>query len=431
MQRDLATVLGLLAVAAPVVLLPGCADSGMDVAADRSRQEARPDAPQDARRQAREEASPPTAEDGSAEPPPSIRAWMDRLTVDHEYDPVTGFIVARQTIALPVILSAAPSLDEAVRIASEDDRLVIAFATADRCAPCQQYKKDALNDPRVVAMLGDPRLLPTHVEVDARPDLATTHLGGAAIPMTYALRDGRPIASLRGQRSADELIARNRHLGDQPMVCPHVPAGGAQALAGDPDWLGFSTDSAMLALVSQLIGPDIILWGTNLFAKPARTGRRVPFHRDGRYWPIEPLATATVWLAVDDASRANGCLRVVPGSHRARTVGAHHTSTRPEDLIPETLEPAEYSEADAVDIELEAGQMVVFDVFTVHGSNPNPSGRRRAGYAMRYMPSTSHFNHAAAERRDQPGNAHHTRPLFLLRGIDRCGRNDLRVGHPG
>lgn len=148
-------------------------------------------------------APPPPA----SEPPPAIRAWMDRLTVRHDYDPATGFIVARETIALPDIIAAAPPLDEAIGIASAQGRVVIAFATADRCAPCQQYKKDALNDPRVIARLGDPRLLATHVEVDRRPDLAREHLGSLAIPMTYALRDGRRIAELRGQRSADELLA--------------------------------------------------------------------------------------------------------------------------------------------------------------------------------------------------------------------------------
>lgn len=143
----------------------------------------------------------------SEQPPPHIQAWMDRLTVEHAYDPKTGFIVAKKAVALPAMLESAPPLDEAIRIAGASGRTVIAFATADRCAPCQQYKKDALNDPRVLARLADARLLATHVEVDRRPDLAKAYLGGPAIPMTYALRDGRAISTLRGQRSADELLA--------------------------------------------------------------------------------------------------------------------------------------------------------------------------------------------------------------------------------
>jgi thioredoxin-like negative regulator of GroEL len=86
-------------------------------------------------------------------------------------------------------------------------RTVIVFVTADRCAPCQQYKQDALNDPTVLARLADARLLPTHLEVDRSPGLADDHLGSRSIPMTYALRDGRVVADLPGQRSAVELVA--------------------------------------------------------------------------------------------------------------------------------------------------------------------------------------------------------------------------------
>jgi thiol-disulfide isomerase/thioredoxin len=146
------------------------------------------------------------AADASA-PPEAIQAWMDRLTVPHEYDPATGFIVAKETVQLPPEIGDAPPLDQAVAAAATDGRTVIAFATADRCAPCQQYKKDALNDPRVVERLGDDRLIATHVEVDRAPELAEKYLGARSIPMTYALRDGEAVAELRGQRSADELLA--------------------------------------------------------------------------------------------------------------------------------------------------------------------------------------------------------------------------------
>lgn len=151
-------------------------------------------------------AAPVESPEGST-PPPAIQAWMDRLTVPHRYDPETGFIVATQTVALPPEIGEAPPLDQAVAIAASDGRTVIAFATADRCAPCQQYKKNALNDPRVIERLGDARLIATHVEVDRAPELADRYLGGGAIPMTYALRDGERIAMLRGQRTAEDLLA--------------------------------------------------------------------------------------------------------------------------------------------------------------------------------------------------------------------------------
>lgn len=139
--------------------------------------------------------------------PESIRAWMDRLTVPHEYDPETGFIVAREVIGLPQVIASGPPVPEALAIGVETSRLVVVFATADRCAPCQQYKKSALNDPDVVAALGKPGFLATHIEVDREPEAARAVLGSLAIPMTYMFADGKQVAVLPGQRSAAELLA--------------------------------------------------------------------------------------------------------------------------------------------------------------------------------------------------------------------------------
>ena len=147
----------------------------------------------------------PVPQEPPKAPPPAIKAWMDRLTVAHEYDPKTGFIVARETVALPALIAEAPPLDKAIAEAGSS-RIVIAFVTADRCAPCQQYKRDALNDAAVIARLSDARFLPTHLEVDRSPALADAHLGTRSIPLTYALRDGKVIAELRGQRSAADLV---------------------------------------------------------------------------------------------------------------------------------------------------------------------------------------------------------------------------------
>ncbi|MBU3727750.1 MAG: thioredoxin family protein [Phycisphaerales bacterium] len=151
-------------------------------------------------------ASAPPAAPAPNEPPPKIRAWMDRLTVPHDYDPKTGFIVARATTPLPPVIASAPPLDQAIADAGSI-RTVIVFVTADRCAPCQQYKLDAIGNPDVVARLSEPRFLPTHLEVDRSPQLAERYLGTQSIPMTYALRDGTVIAQLPGQRSAADLLA--------------------------------------------------------------------------------------------------------------------------------------------------------------------------------------------------------------------------------
>ena len=142
----------------------------------------------------------------AAPPPPNIQAWMDRLTVAHEYDPETGFIVAREVVDLPPLLRDAPPLERSVEQGRREGRPVVVFATADRCAPCQQFKRDALNDPIVIRRLASTGWIATHVEVDREHDAAVRILGSAGIPVTYLIVDGQVVDRLPGQRSAKELL---------------------------------------------------------------------------------------------------------------------------------------------------------------------------------------------------------------------------------
>lgn len=89
-------------------------------------------------------------------------------------------------------------------------------------------------------------------------------------------------------------------------------------------------------------------------------------------------------------------------------------------------------ESTARDVELQPGEMSLHDVYLIHGSRANTSPRRRAGLALRYMPATSHFDRAMF----RPGESTSTylvdfsrRPIWLVRGADRTGKNDFRTGH--
>ena len=87
------------------------------------------------------------------------------------------------------------------------------------------------------------------------------------------------------------------------------------------------------------------------------------------------------------------------------------------------------SEADAHarDVVLSPGMFSIHDVYMIHGSNRNDSGKHRAGLVFRFMPPTSHFDRALARRQSsEPGGVDISgRQLHLLRGIDRCGKNDV------
>ena len=101
-------------------------------------------------------------------------------------------------------------------------------------------------------------------------------------------------------------------------------------------------------------------------------------------------------------------------------------------VLDQEIDADAFDQSAARDVELQPGQMSPHDVYLVHGSRANTSPRRRAGLALRYMPATSHFD------RDlfRPGESTSTylvdfssRPIWLVRGVDRTGRNEFSTGH--
>ena len=190
----------------------------------------------------------------------------------------------------------------------------------------------------------------------------------------------------------------------------------------DLGFLNYARHPGILDMVAQLIGPDIALWNSSLFAKPARVGTRTPWHQDGEYWPIRPLATCTVWIALDASTRENGCLRFLPGTHRGRTLASHHHNDAAGNALPLELDAEHVDESKAVDVELQPGQVSLHDVYLMHGSEPNTSGHPRRGMTLRFMPTSSVYHH---DLRNNAVDAQRT--VFLLRGTDRSGHNDFRL----
>ena len=111
-------------------------------------------------------------------------------------------------------------------------------------------------------------------------------------------------------------------------------------LSHDLGFLNYARDPKILDMVAQLIGEDICLWNMSFFAKPALNGKKTPFHQDGEYWPIQPLATCTVWIAVDEATVENGCLRYIPGSHKPHRLLAHEVKDDPNYTLNRELLPS-------------------------------------------------------------------------------------------
>jgi hypothetical protein len=234
----------------------------------------------------------------------------------------------------------------------------------------------------------------------------------------------------RMRASLDRLLAARSDIPPESLICPHIPAGGAHGAAAAAEWLEYCTNPQILDLVEQLIGPDIILWGSQVFCKPARIGREVPWHQDGQYWPIKPLATCSAWIALDDVDAHNGCMRYIPGSHASGSIYEHRVTDREGIVLNQEVDPSSFDASSARDDVLQAGQFSLHDVFLIHGSGPNRSSRRRAGFVIRYMPATSLFERSGGWKQSQSGVSFNLsrRPIWLVRGQDRAG-NDYRLGH--
>jgi ectoine hydroxylase-related dioxygenase (phytanoyl-CoA dioxygenase family) len=238
----------------------------------------------------------------------------------------------------------------------------------------------------------------------------------------------------RLREALDRLLRDNPSVRPEKLISAHLARSGGRAndegVRGQAEFLALARNEQILDAVEQLIGPDIILWGCHVFCKPAGDGHETPWHQDGHYWPIRPLATCTVWVALDASTTENGCLRVIPRSHLARTSHPHLHEDRQDLVLQQRLPESTFDASSAVDLELLPGQMSMHDVYMVHGAAANHSARRRAGVALRYMPGSSVFERDLDPVAGRSGvtTSFATRPLWLLRGRDRTGRNDFRIG---
>jgi hypothetical protein len=176
-----------------------------------------------------------------------------------------------------------------------------------------------------------------------------------------------------------------------------------------------ATHPRVLDAVEAVLGPDIVLLASNFFCKyPAeeRGERFVAWHQDVTYWGLEPPRAITAWIAIDDADVENGCMSVIPGSHRAGLL-EHGKSTRAGNLLSINQEVPDglVDEARAVSMPLRAGQMSLHDGMLLHGSYPNRSTRRRCGLAVRFT--------TPDVRQVSPNSLRgYYRPV-LVRGVDR------------
>ena len=182
-------------------------------------------------------------------------------------------------------------------------------------------------------------------------------------------------------------------------------------------WLELCRHPRILDAVEEVLGPDLILIMSHLIVKRADDGLAVAWHQDNTYWhSVQGTDVTTVWLAIDDTDRANGCMQVIPCSHEGYPE-LDKVSTGGDDLLGLSVEVTPEMESAAVCLEMNAGSLSVHDSFVLHGSEANTSGRRRAAYTMRY----------ANTKTVQVDTTGHWVPIYVVRG-EFCNPNykDIR-----
>jgi hypothetical protein len=143
------------------------------------------------------------------------------------------------------------------------------------------------------------------------------------------------------------------------------------------------THSSIVRCVRDLLGENVVGWGSHYFCKLPRDGKVVHWHQDASYWPLTPSKAVTVWLAIDDADVENACMRFIPGSHHFGHLTYHLTEESEDAVLNQQVENAEQF-GWPVNVELKAGEISMHSDLLLHGSEANRSDRRRCGLTLRY-----------------------------------------------
>jgi non-heme Fe2+,alpha-ketoglutarate-dependent halogenase len=207
------------------------------------------------------------------------------------------------------------------------------------------------------------------------------------------------------QKFQDAETAQGGRLAGRSNQKPHLLHTWLDQLVRHP---------AILDAVEDVLGPDLFCWGSQFFTKNAHDEAYVSWHQDGTYWGLSEPDVVTAWVALTPSTRENGCMRVIPGTHKSPVPHADTFADR--NLLSRGQEIAVDVDLDkAVDVVLRPGQMSLHHVLIFHGSEQNTSDMRRIGFAIRYVPTRVAQISGIRES------------ALLVRGVDAFGNFDHEV----
>ncbi len=220
-------------------------------------------------------------------------------------------------------------------------------------------------------------------------------------------RDGfLVVEDLVGTDELQALISRvreytheNRPLGSIVMqVEPRVrrgevkvdhPGDGVRKLEGlvegDDRFRALGTNPKLVAVVEQILGPDIKMFRNALLLKPPMVGSPKGMHQDSPYWPIAPMALCSCWFPLEDATPENGCMAVIPGGHTLGPLPHKHIT---DDFV---IEESAYDADKMVLKPMRGGSGLFFHSLLPHYTAPNRSPKWRRAIALTYMSARSTY----------------------------------------
>ncbi|WP_135548912.1 phytanoyl-CoA dioxygenase family protein [Paenibacillus cymbidii] len=134
-----------------------------------------------------------------------------------------------------------------------------------------------------------------------------------------------------------------------------------------------AVDARLAAVLKEVMGDRVLFLSDKVVAKDAKKDFASPWHQDWMYW--EGSHKVSVWIALDEATEQNGCLRIIPGSHKTVVSHAKHADSR--EGFSSRLQQEDIDESKAVAIPAKVGTAVIFHDLTIHASYPNVSGKDR------------------------------------------------------
>lgn len=251
---------------------------------------------------------------------------------------------------------------------------------------------------------------------------------------------GLPPEDVVEMRAACEYVFNNTENWQNLLRMPHIPkrAGQPEGVEGGERLFKFAIHPLIIAAARRLIGPNLIMWGGEIFAKPPGVGKATPWHQDCYNPAVKPgpgrarAKSAMIWIAIDYCDEGNGCLRFIPGSGKLGHVEHIIDNTR-DTLLSFEADTQKFDANASVPAIRKPGQYSAHDLYVVHGAQPNDSNRRRGGLTFHYMAAEDlydrSFGNAVASGGGRTPAPLAMRPIWLVLGENANPQNDFKIGH--